>query len=287
VQKLAESRLPIAPDVDFGSGTWVRDFCGGRSERMSGKPVASRCKKCRKALDATDPGERWGRQPYCHSCVRAAGLGEYIGAVPALEENVEFGFAESFWRRIQSRFWMMTGIAGLVFGLYFCLHQLFGGRFSLLEFYKFSLTFLGIFSLPTAITAALHAPRRRTIWVEDGKLIERSESWSGIKKIGIRTTALALKPSSWSSVRLAFERHGQIWARPLIQVLGSHDRDPFACGTTDILCGYSESYRRLWAGYFTLRGLRLIADPFPSFCIMAGPPIGGMLGCRSHCWYTP
>jgi hypothetical protein len=240
-----------------------------------GIPVAQRCKKCRKALDPSDPGEYWDRQPFCHACIRAAGLGEFIGAVPDLEETVEFGFTESFLRGIQSKVGMEILITGMVFGLFFLMHLAHPVGWPLLRFFKFTLSFLAILTIPTTIAAAVSSPRRRTVRVENGKLVGLTEGWGNAL---IRTTALALKPSSWSPVRLATERRGEIWAGPLIQVYASRDRDPSACGLTPIVCGYSEAYRRLWAGYFSLRGLQRIADPFPGFCVMFGPAVGGMVG---------
>ena len=91
---------------------------------MNRTPVARNCKKCRKALDASDPGEWWGRQPFCHACILAAGLGEFIGNVPVLEETVEFGFAESLWRGIQTKVWWEIVIVGMVFGMVYFLHLL-------------------------------------------------------------------------------------------------------------------------------------------------------------------
>jgi hypothetical protein len=245
-------------------------------------PVARCCKKCRKALDASDPGEYWDRQPFCHACIRAAGLGDFIGAVPALEETVESGFAESFLRGVQSKVGVEILIAGMVFGMAFLIYLAMhggGGRVqALLFFFKFTLSFLAILGIPTTIGAALHAPRRRTIRVEHGKLIERTEGWGSTLGIRIQMTALALTPSSWSPIRLSMERNGQIWARPLIEVSTSRHPDARACGLTPILCGYTEPYRRLWAGYFSLRGLHRVGDPFPGFCVMYGPFIGGMAG---------
>ena len=110
--------------------------------------MTSRCKRCRKPFDATDPGERWGKQPFCCPCIRAAGLAKFIGNIPALEEAVEFGFVESLLRGQRTRFWLATAVTGMIFTGYILLGLLAGGRFLPLGQFKFTLLLLPILGIP-------------------------------------------------------------------------------------------------------------------------------------------
>ena len=81
------------------------------------------------------------------------------------------------------------------------------------------------------------------------------------------------RPASWAIVRHATEKY-TIWEQATVQIFPSMLRDANACGTTPIVCGYTEAYRELWAGYFALCGLRRISDEFPAVCVVSGPLIG-------------
>jgi len=109
--------------------------------------MTKRCKRCRKPFDASDPAERWGAQPFCCDCIRASGLADFIGNVPALEENVEFGFVESLLRGHRTRFWLMTAVTGMVFTGYILLGLLAGGRFMRLAQFQFTLLAIPIFGI--------------------------------------------------------------------------------------------------------------------------------------------
>jgi len=78
-------------------------------------------------------------------------------------------------------------------------------------------------------------------------------------------------------MRHAAERY-TIWDKQTIQIIPSMQRDANACGTTPIVCGYTEAYPKLWAGYFALCGLRRISDEFPTICVVSGPLIGVTAG---------